>query len=32
MGVLFTQVELGERLFGLIEEFQALTDAAEGAP
>jgi CubicO group peptidase (beta-lactamase class C family) len=26
LGILFTQVELGERLFGLIEEFQAVGD------
>jgi CubicO group peptidase (beta-lactamase class C family) len=32
VGILFTQVELGERLFGLMEEFQALADATEAAP
>jgi CubicO group peptidase (beta-lactamase class C family) len=32
VGILFTQVELGEVLFGLVEEFQALADATEGGP
>ena len=32
VGILFTQVELGERLFGLLEEFQALADPPQGAP
>ena len=32
VGILFTQVELGERMFGLIQEFQALADPAEQAP
>jgi len=31
IGILFTQVELGERLFGLIEEFQAQADRTEHA-
>jgi CubicO group peptidase (beta-lactamase class C family) len=31
IGVLFTQVEMGERMFPLIEEFQALADPPEEA-
>jgi CubicO group peptidase (beta-lactamase class C family) len=29
VGILFTQVEMGERMFGLVEEFQGLADATE---
>jgi CubicO group peptidase (beta-lactamase class C family) len=32
VGILFTQVELGERISGMIEEFQALADPPEEAP
>ena len=31
MGILFTQVEMGERMFPLIEEFQGLADPTEAA-
>ena len=32
IGILFTQVELGDRVFGMIEEFQALPDQLAGQP
>jgi CubicO group peptidase (beta-lactamase class C family) len=32
VGILFTQVELGERIFGVIEEFQDLPDRLAGQP
>ena len=32
VGVLLTQVELGDRVFGMIEEFQALPDQLVGQP